>query len=70
MRKLAHAVGVEAMSLYNHVASKEDLLDGMIDLVFSRDRGGPGSGLITRPVMPGGMTRQRRSWRRRDILVR
>jgi AcrR family transcriptional regulator len=35
MRKLAHAVGVEAMSLYNHVASKEDLLDGMIDLVFS-----------------------------------
>jgi AcrR family transcriptional regulator len=35
MRKLAHAVGVEAMSLYNHVASKEDLLDGMIDLVFA-----------------------------------
>jgi AcrR family transcriptional regulator len=35
MRKLAQAVGVEAMSLYNHVASKEDLLDGMIDLVFS-----------------------------------
>ena len=34
MRKLAQAVGVEAMSLYNHVASKEDLLDGMIDLVF------------------------------------
>ena len=23
-RKLAHAVGVEAMSLYNHVTSKED----------------------------------------------
>ena len=35
MRKLAQAVGVEAMSLYNHVASKEDLLDGMIDLVFA-----------------------------------
>jgi AcrR family transcriptional regulator len=35
MRKLAQAVGVEAMSLYNHVANKEDLLDGMIDLVFS-----------------------------------
>ena len=35
MRKLAHAVGVEAMSLYNHVASKDDLLDGMIDLVFA-----------------------------------
>src|SRR5262245_12466733 len=35
MRKLGEAVGVEAMSLYNHVASKSDLLDGMIDIVFS-----------------------------------
>jgi len=35
MRKLGDAVGVEAMSLYNHVANKEDLLDGMIDVVFS-----------------------------------
>ena len=34
MRKLGEAVGVEAMSLYNHVANKDDLLDGMIDLVF------------------------------------
>jgi AcrR family transcriptional regulator len=34
MRKLATELGVEAMSLYNHVANKDDLLDGMIDLVF------------------------------------
>jgi len=34
MRKLGEALGVEAMSLYNHVASKGDLLDGMIDIVF------------------------------------
>ncbi|MFF7469768.1 TetR/AcrR family transcriptional regulator C-terminal domain-containing protein [Streptomyces sp. NPDC008092] len=34
MRRLGEAVGVEAMSLYNHVAHKEDLLDGMVDLVF------------------------------------
>jgi AcrR family transcriptional regulator len=34
MRKLAGELGVEAMSLYNHVANKDDLLDGMIDLVF------------------------------------
>ena len=33
MRKLAQALGVEAMSLYNHVANKEDLLDGMVDIV-------------------------------------
>jgi AcrR family transcriptional regulator len=35
MRKLGEALRVEAMSLYNHVASKSALLDGMIDIVFS-----------------------------------
>jgi AcrR family transcriptional regulator len=35
MRKLGETVGVEAMSLYTHVANKDDLLDGMIDVVFS-----------------------------------
>jgi AcrR family transcriptional regulator len=35
MRKLGDALGVEAMSLYNHVANKNELLDGMVDLVFS-----------------------------------
>ena len=35
MRKLGEALGVEAMSLYNHVANKDELLDGMVDLVFS-----------------------------------
>jgi AcrR family transcriptional regulator len=35
MRKLGQVLGVEAMSLYNHVAGKGDLLDGMVDIVFS-----------------------------------
>jgi AcrR family transcriptional regulator len=35
MRKLGEALGVEAMSLYNHVANKDALLDGMVDIVFS-----------------------------------
>ncbi len=35
MRKLGVELGVEAMSLYNHVANKTDLLDGMIDWVFT-----------------------------------
>jgi len=35
MRKLGQVLGVEAMSLYNHVAGKGDLMDGMIDVVFS-----------------------------------
>lgn len=33
MRKLAQSLGVEAMSLYHHVKSKEDLLDGMVEIV-------------------------------------
>jgi AcrR family transcriptional regulator len=35
MRKLGEVLKVEAMSLYNHVANKSELLDGMVDLVFS-----------------------------------
>jgi AcrR family transcriptional regulator len=34
MRRLAQELGVEAMSLYNHIANKDDILDGIIDLVF------------------------------------
>lgn len=34
MRSLAKVLGVEAMSLYHHVANKKDILDGMIDQVF------------------------------------
>ena len=36
MRKLGQALGVEAMSLYNHVASKDDLLDGIADHVLNQ----------------------------------
>jgi len=35
MRKLGQELGVEAMALYHHFANKEDLVDGMVDLVFS-----------------------------------
>ena len=33
MRRLAKELGVEAMSLYNHVANKGEILAGIIDLV-------------------------------------
>ncbi len=33
MRNLAQELGVEAMSLYHHVANKEALLDGVVDAV-------------------------------------
>jgi AcrR family transcriptional regulator len=35
MRRLGEALGVEAMSLYRHVANKGDLLNGMVDAVFA-----------------------------------
>jgi len=35
MRGLAQELGVEAMSLYHHVANKDDILDGMVAIVFS-----------------------------------
>lgn len=44
MRKLATSLKVEAMSLYNHVANKDELLDGMVDAVIGEiplpERGG------------------------------
>jgi AcrR family transcriptional regulator len=39
MRSLAHELGVKPMALYYHVANKEEILDGIVDLVF-REIGG------------------------------
>ena len=36
MRKLGQALGVEAMSLYNHVASKRELVTAMVDRVIEQ----------------------------------
>ena len=35
IRTLASELGVKPMSVYYHVASKEEILDGLVDLVFS-----------------------------------
>jgi AcrR family transcriptional regulator len=58
MRKLGDAVGVEAMSLYNHVPSKADLLDELIDLVFSEIE------------LPSGAVGWRTAMRERAIAIR
>jgi AcrR family transcriptional regulator len=58
MRKLGQALGVEAMSLYNHVADKGDLLDGMIDVVFGEIG------------LPSGDDGWRQAMRRRAISAR
>lgn len=58
MRKLGGELGVEAMSLYNHVSNKGDLTDGMIDSVFAEID------------LPSGGTDWRTAMRRRAISVR
>ena len=35
MRKLADKLGVEAMSIYYHVANKNEILDAILDAIFS-----------------------------------
>ena len=44
MRKLGQLLGFEAMSLYNHVANKDDLLDGILDLVLDETEAPTGDG--------------------------
>jgi AcrR family transcriptional regulator len=58
MRRLGEALGVEAMSLYNHVPGKDALLDGMVDAVFAE---------IELPSADGGW---RTAMRTRAISVR
>lgn len=58
MRKLGRELGVEAMSLYNHVKNKDELLDGMIDVVFGEIE------------LPGAGTGWKSAMRRRAISAR
>jgi AcrR family transcriptional regulator len=50
MRRLGQEVGVEAMSLYNHVANKDDILDGIVDMVFG-EIALPSGGADWKPAM-------------------
>jgi AcrR family transcriptional regulator len=58
MRRLGEELGVEAMSLYKHVANKDDLIDGMTDAVFAEID------------LPSGATDWRTAMRERAISVR
>jgi AcrR family transcriptional regulator len=63
MRKLGQKLGVEAMSLYNHVRNKVEMTDGMIDVVFS-EIDLPASGVDWRTAM------RKRAISARQILLR
>lgn len=36
MRQIAQGLNVEAMSLYKHIANKEDIMDGFVELLFEQ----------------------------------
>ncbi len=63
MRRLGERLRVEAMSLYNHIAGKDDILDGIVDLVFSE---------IEVPSRSGDWktAMRRRAISARDVLMR
>jgi len=63
MRKLAEELGVAPMALYRHVTSRDDLIDGMVDIVFS-EIDLPSTGRDWRTAM------RRRAISVRDVLAR
>lgn len=63
MRTLADALGVAPMALYRHVANRDDLVDGMIDIVFG-EIALPSSGRDWKVQM------RRRAISVRDVLAR
>ena len=71
MRKLAQELGVEAMSLYNHVRSKDDVLDGIADVVIGEiDIGASGADWTTamrRQVLSARKVLLRHRWAPRVI---
>jgi AcrR family transcriptional regulator len=52
MRKLGQALGVDAMSLYHHVRNKEDILDGIVDVVVGEIEP-PAGNTAWKPAMRG-----------------
>ncbi len=63
MRSLAQVLEVAPMALYRHVASKDDLIDGMVDVVFS-EIGVPSGGGDWKTAM------RQRAFSLRDALAR
>jgi AcrR family transcriptional regulator len=66
MRRLGAALGVEAMSLYKHVADKEAILDGIADLVAAEfevpPRGGDWRAAIRRSALSAHEALLRHPW--------
>jgi AcrR family transcriptional regulator len=63
MRQLAEMLEVAPMALYRHIANKDDLIDAMVDVVFS-EIGLPSGGADWRTAM------RQRAISLRDVLLR
>jgi AcrR family transcriptional regulator len=66
MRKLGQELGVEAMALYRHVASKDDLLDGVVQVVVGEIAlhapSGAWQGQLRRQIMGARAVMLRHPW--------
>ena len=63
MRKLGQELGVEAMAVYYHFANKDEVIDGIVDIVFS-EIDLPSTGTDWKAAM------RRRAISLRDVLLR
>ena len=74
MRKLAEELGVVPMALYKHVANKEELLDGMVDVVVAEiDPPAPGTDwkpAVRRRVLSARQALLRHPWASRAMESR
>ncbi len=66
MRRLGAELGVEAMSLYKHVANKEEILDGIVEIVLGEieitDGDGGWKGMMRRRATSAREVLGRHSW--------
>jgi AcrR family transcriptional regulator len=74
MRKVGQELGVEAMSLYNHVANKEEMLAGMVDIVVGEipldDAGDDWKAAMRHRAMSARRVMMRHPWAPRLIETR
>jgi AcrR family transcriptional regulator len=74
MRKLGQELGVDAMALYRHVRSKDDLYDGIIERIVREierpDPAGPWKMALREQVMAARRVMLRHPWARRVFEVR
>lgn len=64
MRNLAAELGVEAMSLYYHVGNKDELLDGMVEVVMDEIN------LAVEPIEAGSADEWKATLRKRILIAR